>query len=194
VTDVIEEKYPEFKKIPRLFRDCIIQEKIDGTNALIEIKQDPCCPVCLTVRAGQRTKWIPWPNGPDNFGFGRWVKEHETELKALGPGLHFGEWYGSGIQRGYGLSDKRFALFRQPKNGTIPGCCQIVPTLFEGPFSTPCVDYFIQALRENGSRLVPGFMKPEGVVVQLVASGALYKVTLEGDQQPKGVKDAAPGT
>lgn len=178
-----EEKYPEFRKIPRLFRDCQITEKIDGTNALVHIGEDG------TVRAGQRTKWIEWPNGPDNFGFAQWVSLHAEELKNLGPGHHYGEWYGSGIQRGYGLVDKRFVLFQQPKNGTVPGCCQVVPTLYEGPFSTPCVDYFLSALRENGSRLVPGFMKPEGVVVKF-STGALYKATLENDSLPKGALDA----
>ncbi|MCJ7726507.1 MAG: hypothetical protein MUP76_09000, partial [Acidimicrobiia bacterium] len=39
----------------------------------------------------------------DNYGFARWVKDHEEELRTgLGAGLHFGEWWGQGIQRRYG--------------------------------------------------------------------------------------------
>ena len=48
------------------------------------------------------------------FGFARWVETNRERLiTLLGPGLHFGEWWGSGIQRGYGLTkgDKRFSLF-----------------------------------------------------------------------------------
>lgn len=181
-----EEHYPEFQKIKRLNRDCIITEKIDGTNALIQIVANEIDPNYIHIRAGQRTKWVPWPNGPDNHGFGQWVEAHKEELKQLGPGLHRGEWYGQGIQRNYGLTEKRFALFRYPKDGVVPACCQVVPTLYTGPFSTEVVNTTLEFLRTTGSILVPGFMKPEGVVVFHEAIGFLAKVTCEADEKPKG--------
>ncbi|HLE80817.1 MAG TPA: RNA ligase family protein, partial [Dehalococcoidia bacterium] len=97
------EDFQEFGKIYRLSRDCIITEKIDGTNAQVVVLEDG------RVLAGSRNRWIT-PEA-DNFGFARWVKEHEEELRSLGPGRHYGEWWGSGIQRGYGLKEKRFSLF-----------------------------------------------------------------------------------
>ena len=92
-----------FPKIPRLSRRCVITEKIDGTNACIFIGEDG------EFLVGSRTRWITPEN--DNHGFARWAYEHKDELLGLGPGRHFGEWWGQGIQRGYGLKEKRFSLF-----------------------------------------------------------------------------------
>lgn len=175
-------EFRAFSKIPRLFRDISIYEKIDGTNSCVWVSAD-----LSEVKAGQRTMWVRWPNGPDNYGFGKWVKEHEEELKQLGPGTHFGEWYGLGIQRGYGLTEKRFALFRAPKDGVVPAICQVVPLLFQGPFTTTWVHAALERLRSDGSALVPGYMKPEGIVVYHEASGQRFKVTIEGDIRPKGL-------
>lgn len=175
-----EDIYPQFQKIKRLNRNCVISEKIDGTNALVFVGEDG------TVRAGQRTKWVPWPNGPDNHGFGQFVKAHEDELRELGPGHHYGEWYGQGIQRTYDLTEKRFALFRWPKSDFLPECCELVPILYEGPFSTAAVRMVVDLLRVAGSVAVPGFMNPEGVVVWHEAIGFLAKVTCANDEKPKG--------
>ena len=90
-------EFEGFPKIARLSREAIITEKIDGTNAQIYIGEDG------QIIAGSRTRWIT-PDS-DNFGFARWGEQHRVELAALGPGRHFGEWWGSGIQRGYGLEN-----------------------------------------------------------------------------------------
>lgn len=97
--------FAEFASISRLSRDMVVTEKIDGTNAQVHITENG------QVFAGSRTRWIT-PE-VDNYGFARWVREHEDELRLLGPGSHYGEWWGSGIQRRYGLigDDKRFSLF-----------------------------------------------------------------------------------
>ena len=42
-------------------------------------------------------------------------------------------------------------------------------------------------LEQSGSALVPGFMNPEGIVVFHQASRTMFKRTLEGDEQPKGL-------
>jgi hypothetical protein len=175
-----EDKFPAFPKIPRLKRGCVISEKIDGTNALVSVAEDG------TVRAGSRSRWIT-PTA-DNFGFARWVEDHADDLRALGPGLHYGEWYGAGIQRRYGLDHKRFALFnsgRWSNNEARPKCCTVVPVVYAGDFTTNAVENALAVLRDGGSIAVPGFAKPEGVVVYLPASGHLYKVLIENDAEPK---------
>jgi hypothetical protein len=75
-----------FPKMGRLSRECWVTEKIDGTNAQIYITDDG------QMLIGSRTRWIT-PES-DNFGFARWATEHKDELLQLGPGRHFGEWWG----------------------------------------------------------------------------------------------------
>ena len=178
----MQPEFEAFQKIPRYFRDVSIQEKIDGTNAQVYISED-----LSTVLAGSRTRWITPED--DNFGFAKWVEEHKEELKGLGPGRHFGEWYGKGIQRNYGLEDRRFMLFNTSRwnaETPPPECCQCATVLDEGLLNDFNIAYRIERLREYGSFHVPGFMRPEGVVIYHKASGHLYKVTLEKDDEYKG--------
>ena len=173
------DNFVPFQKIPRLKRGCIITEKIDGTNAQVVIGEDG------SVRAGSRSRWITPDN--DNFGFARWVEQHADELRELGPGQHFGEWWGTGIQRGYHLSEKRFSLFNAGRwSNERPACCHVVPVLYAGDFSTTIVDDVVAQLRERGSHASPGFMKPEGIIVYMTAARHLYKVMCENDDLAKG--------
>jgi hypothetical protein len=181
-----EIEFEPFQKIPRLKRDCVITEKIDGTNAVVFIDDDG------RVFAGSRTRWITPTD--DNFGFARWVDQNASDLINLGPGRHYGEWWGSGIQRRYDLTEKRFSLFnvgRWADPSLLPTCCHLVPVIFTGPFSSDAVEFALSDLRSNGSRASPGFMKPEGVVVYLPAARNLFKVTLEKDEEPKGFTEKA---
>lgn len=181
-------EFEAFQSIPRLKRNCVITEKLDGTNAQILITDDG------QVLAGSRNRWLTIE--ADNFGFARWVSDHADELRALGPGRHFGEWWGSGIQRRYGLTEKRFSMFNvgrwnwQTPESTPPGCVHLVPVLFEGAFNSTTVDDTLLALEVDGSKASPGFMKPEGIVIYLPAARSLFKVTL-GDDGHKSIK-AAP--
>lgn len=142
---------PEFRafdKISRLNRECVVTEKIDGTNALVYVGEDG------SVLAGSRSRWIT-PEA-DNFGFARWVRAHEDELRAgLGVGRHFGEWWGSGVQRGYGLinGEKRFSLFNVSRWDIPerPACVGIVPVIYAGLFTTQAVENAIARLRIEGS-------------------------------------------
>lgn len=179
-------EFKPFPKIPRLSRDVIVTEKIDGTNASIFISEDG------HFLTGSRNRWITPED--DNFGFSRWAHDHKDELLRLGPGHHFGEWWGSGIQRGYGLQkgEKRFSLFNLSRwsGDTLPGCVSLVPVLFEDNFdflfeSLPIV---MNTLRVNGSMAAPGFMQPEGVVVFHIAGNYAFKKTLDNDGQPKGLQ------
>lgn len=192
---------PEFKpwpKLARLNRDIVITEKIDGTNAAVGITEDG------EVYAQSRTRIITPQN--DNYGFARWVEKHAESLTdELGPGLHFGEWWGRGIQRGYGLTTKRFSLFNVARfrpalhrddlgykgiayeDDTV---LDIVPVLYEGPFSQDAIDGTIRGLRTLGSIAVPGYMDPEGIVVFHTAANTMFKVTLKDDGLPKSVAEA----
>lgn len=181
-----EIKFEGFPKIPRLFRDVVILEKIDGTNAQVFIYQTVTS--ALELRAGSRNRWIT--PADDNFGFARWCEDHREELLTLGPGRHFGEWYGAGIQRNYGLTEKRFALFAPDKYPveTRPACCGVAPVLCRCTIDTLTIRYVLEQLRQGGSRLVPGFMQPEGIVVYHTAGRVSFKVTLENDDEPKGAQ------
>lgn len=179
-----------FPKIARLSRGMVVTEKIDGTNAQIHITEDG------QILAGSRTRWITPQD--DNYGFAAWVEAHKDELRNLGPGSHFGEWWGQGIQRRYGLTEKRFSLFNVGRWGPgakdealRPACCHVVPVLFAGDFSIATVNERVHDLAVGGSIAAPGWMQPEGVVVFHVASRTLYKKTIEKDSEPKGARGAA---
>lgn len=210
-------EFQEFPKMGRWSREIIVTEKIDGTNAQVYIEaldgyptNDPNCIYQsdgLAMWAGSRTRWIT--PGNDNFGFAAWAHKNAEQLLELGPGRHFGEWWGQGIQRKYGLSEKRFSLFNRirwcphgetpletpslnPKDppkvqSVLPECCGLVPVLYRGMMSEEEINLCLCGLRDNGSKAAPGFMDPEGIVIYHVAAGVGFKKTLDGDGH-KGAK------
>ena len=179
-----EPLFVPFPKIPRLSRPCIITEKIDGTSGIIWVDGE------LDVWTGSRTRWLPRGGiEDDNYGLARWVAEQENEFEELGPCILHGEWWGQGIQRGYGLKEKRFSLFnisRWSDDAVRPTCCHVVPVLWEGIFSTEMCDIILRNLIRDGSSAAPGFMRPEGIVVFHVAGNLMFKKTIEKDGEPKG--------
>jgi hypothetical protein len=189
--------FKEFPKISRLSREIVITEKLDGTNAQVFIRELPDSEVMPTetpivavvgrmlLYAGSRTKWITPQD--DNYGFAKWVQDNAEELIKLGPGQHFGEWWGQGIQRKYGLNEKRWSLFNVSKWGeSRPACCHVVPVLWRGIFNTLEIESALQRLKENGSVAAPGVMNPEGIVVFHTASNHIYKKTINKDEEWKG--------
>lgn len=188
--DDITEPFIGFPKVPRLSREMIVTEKIDGTNAQILIKENG------DLLVGSRKRWISPTD--DNFGFAKWVDEHKAELiTGLGPGRHYGEWWGSGIQRGYDLpkGERRFSLFNVMRWGEDrdlekypnppPACCHVVPVLHRGKFSILDITVALQFLELNGSEAAPGYMNPEGVVIFHVAGNLLFKKTIVNDDKRK---------
>lgn len=170
-----------FPKIPRFFRDVVVTEKIDGTNGSILVGDDG------SVRAASRNR-ILTPDKPDNFGFRAWVDAHSGDLvHILGPGHHFGEWMGKGIGRGYGLDERRFYLFNTSRwegmTWEIDGQLRVVPVLYKGALDTAHLIFnLLPELEVGGSKAVPGFDKPEGIVVfHAAGSGTLFKYTFGGD-------------
>lgn len=197
-------EFVEFPKIARFSRQVIVTEKIDGTNGCIFVGEDG------EFLTGSRTRWIT-PEA-DNYGFSRWAHDHKEELMRLGPGRHFGEWWGSGCQRGYGLpkGEKRFSLFNvvrwclhdeipqlipcsDPRivkmQGILPPCVGLVPELWRGVFDELNLGKVLDDLRTFGSKASPGFMQPEGVVVFHVAGGVGFKKTIVRDDEPKSMKE-----
>lgn len=194
-----------FGKISRLLSmPMLITEKIDGTNAQVyidyvskithedfgyilsdiqSIHEDPLC-----IIAGSRNRYIT--PASDNYGFARWVQANAQEFLKLGPGRHFGEWWGQGLNKNYGLKEKRFSLFntgRWSNPETRPACCLTVPVLHYGQFSQNDIEQIKCKLKETGSIAAPGFMDPEGIVVFLPKANVLFKSTFEGDDLPKGM-------
>ena len=177
---MLELNYPEFRKIPRLSREIFVTEKIDGTNALIFIEQDG-----QSLRAGSRTRWITPKD--DNHGFAKWAEDNHDELLTLGPGHHYGEWWGQGINRGYGLNEKRFSLFNVDRwTETRPACCHVVPTLYRGLFDLNEIQLALDSLALHGSTAAPGAMNPEGIIIYHTAGRYYFKKTLDKDDIWKG--------
>jgi hypothetical protein len=213
--------YPKFKPIPRLHRRVVVTEKVDGTNGLVEIRRFSMAEANLPgvtvfddsnaayrVSAGSRNRWLSPEN--DNFGFARWVWDKAEALLPLGEGKHYGEWFGKGIQSGYGLDEKRFALFNVnrwfdarnpgetlsyqeyfPKAQQAPSIVTAVPVIAigNGRDINSTVEYALHTLESEGSIIAPGFMKPEGVVVWHEAAQAYFKATIHNDDQPKSVAE-----
>jgi hypothetical protein len=206
---LLPRQFREFTKIARLNRECVITEKIDGTNAQVFIERKDLLPFddCdmkyflaesdgLVLMAGSRSQFIA-PD-KDNHGFAAWVQQHRDDLWALGPGRHYGEWWGGGVQRGYGFmkGEKFFSLFNTsrwtPEN--VPACCRVVPVLYRGLFTTQAVTDAEEYLRVNGSVASPGFTRPEGVIVFHTHANMFFKVTLQKDELPKSlVKESHHG-
>lgn len=208
-------EFKDFPKIPRLSREIVITEKIDGTNAQIFIEtlgvglyepQVQNWPFTYAkdtgggtqfIFVGSRNKWITPKD--DNYGFANWVKTNAEELLKLGDGRHFGEWWGRKIQRGYDLAEKRFSLFNSSKwsswwNHTFTGStecieipiCHVVPILARGEFNTDLINTTLQGLKDNGSFAAPGYKNPEGIVIYHTAGDLYFKKTILKDESPKG--------
>lgn len=179
--------FTRFPKIARLRRDIVVTEKIDGTNAAVVIEDDG------QVYAQSRKRFVTPVD--DNFGFAAWVAGNAIELAdILGPGTHFGEWWGNGIQRGYGMETRQFSLFNTGRWGDAEVTewgLTVVPVLYEGTFSEEFINNSLTLLARCGSYASPGFMDPEGVVIYHTAANEMFKVTLQNDESPKALVAAA---
>lgn len=219
-----ENTFQPFPKMARLSRECVITEKIDGTNAQIFVWDrqhilvsgltvgDPPDGIPwvwsdqnISIAAGSKNRWLTTEKNADNYSFARWVQDNAPVLKSLGHGRHFGEWWGAGIQRRYGLAEKRFSLFNverwQPLDNNrgvlnldtleIIPCCHVVPVLFRGDFKISIISGVLSALEAGGSVAAPGFMDPEGIVIYHTAARTMFKKTIKDDESPKSVVDKA---
>ena len=176
-------EFESFPKIPRLTNVPVqITEKIDGTNAQITISEDG------TIQVGSRNRWIYHDRGKadDNYGFAAWVASNAELLRRLGPGRHFGEWWWQGIGRNYGLSERRLSLFNAHRwnpevlaERGLLGLVGAVPILATATLDTLDIPAIVNKLFNEGSVAVPGWAKPEGVVIRI--GPQLIKITDNGN-------------
>jgi len=93
------ENYPEFvpfPKIPRLHKECVVTEKIDGTNGIIYITDDG------DMFIGSRNRWLSaesdgynLPKGEKRFSLFNvsiWNYENKPECCYVVPTLYTGEF------------------------------------------------------------------------------------------------------
>lgn len=204
-------EFQEFPKIPRYRREVALTEKLDGTNAavvwvpnagdyedpnviatrdLVDQHGAALGPHHLLAQSRQRFI-VPgrMRAKSDNYSFAQWCDERVDELTKLGPGYHYGEFWGYGIQRGYGMAEKHFSLFNVSRWGDgkqeRPACCDVVPLI--GYVTPDQINNHLEILRRSGSLAAPGYMRPEGLVVWHSQSKQYYKILLEGDDAPKSL-------
>lgn len=206
----------EFKawpKTPRLFREVIVTEKIDGTNSAVIIQEledfadaDPMNGLTIVERDGKyyevaaqsRNRLIFPGKTTDNYGFAGFVQKNAEELfDLLGPGRHYGEWWGKGIQKRYQNAHagiRGFALFNTekhkdlhawlPMDGGIDVLVEPVHVLYQGPFSEEEIRGTLEQLKKYGSWTSP-LDSSEGIVIFHTQSRQTYKVTLDGNDAGK---------
>jgi hypothetical protein len=206
--------FERFPSLTRFSQGWTVTEKLDGTNAQIIIV--PANEVAagqvgegmklgynaasdLVILAGSRNRLIN--TSADNNGFARFVSDNAQDLiEALGEGRHFGEWWGSGIQRNYGLKEKRFSLFNAsrwigPKQGgKLPDRVDVVPIIINNEYlgnPAQAFDEAMNGLKTMGSHAAPGFMNPEGIVMHHRASGTTFKKTFDYDEAGKWAENQA---
>lgn len=149
-----------------------ITQKLHGSNAQVYIYKDENGE--LQIKTGSRSRWVV--EGDDNYGFAKFCAESRSELiELLGEGRHYGEWCGPGINSGEGLKDKTLCIFnwRRWIGKTLPPRVTTVPILYKGQISLDAINEAMEKLKTQGSMLCPGFMKPEGVVIEI--DGQFYK-------------------
>lgn len=172
-------------KIPRLSKSQMwVSEKIDGTNSAIRIAEGK------VVAVQSRNRFITPQQ--DNYGFAAWVASNAASLvEDLGDGLWFGEWWGLGIQRGYGLKEKRFSIFdtRHAARTWKTENLSVVPFLDQHQFDTNRIRDTLAYLRCVGSIAAPGFSRPEGIIVYVREAGCRFKVLLDNDDSHKGQQE-----
>jgi hypothetical protein len=216
-------EFTEWPKTKRLFRPAVVTEKLDGTNSGVHLTPvadweaelistgpaaDTTCLVTVdgvqwAVSAQSRNRIITPGKTTDNYGFAGWVYDNAADLvRILGEGLHYGEWWGRGIQRGYGLDGKVFSLFNtdrwfkagddgldsmstRAELSAIAGQIRAVPVLYRGTFDQSPIEAALYRLRAHGSMAAPGFDNPEGICVYHTQSRSVFKVTLDNNDAGK---------
>jgi hypothetical protein len=214
---IFDLEFAKFSSIGRLYRDVTITEKIDGMNACIVIKElsgDDLYRNALTVVKGSsyypdqrfaigvqsRKQFLSVDN--DIQGLAAWVYANALELVlALGPGYHYGEWWGRNINRSYHQKRNWFSLFNTKRwnkdnVGHIDGLLT-VPVLYSGPYADWVNEMQLHRLETQGSFAAKEVdaraldFRAEGIVGWHTALDTYYKVTLDGDGHKGAAKLAA---
>jgi hypothetical protein len=99
----------------------------------------------------------------------------------LGEGYHYGEWYGTGIQKNpHKIDGRRFALFNSNRwrdgRQERPDGFECVPILYEDVYTNTIIEETMQALR---LRSIAFSYKAEGIVVWYHTTRRYEKFTFE---------------
>lgn len=201
-------EFRNWGKTPRLFREVVITEKIDGTNCAVIIEKatkegqgDAISFVHVddttyAVGAQSKSRLIYPGKTTDNYHFAQWVEENAEQLvRELGVGHHFGEWWGKGIQKRYDVGYRTFSLFNTARHGDVSFSTgflnglavgvEPVPVLFEGQLSEEVVHEVARELLKNGSVAAPFAPNPEGVCIYHTQSKQIYKFTFDHNDKGK---------
>jgi len=183
-------EFRKFPKISRLQSPVIVTEKLDGTNACVVIVHTGM--TTHVVRAQSRNRFLT-PDD-DNYGFARWVADNsEMLVDLLGPGYHYGEWFGQGIARNYALTRKWFALFQVDRYAEMAGNravdmdgigMMLVPELLRAVTFCPNVLEQARFALSGGSK-INNFPRPEGYVIFFEHNRATFKVVLDKHDEKK---------
>lgn len=190
-------EFRSWGKTTRLDSEVVVTEKIDGTNAAVVISsvfdpQDTSGTLVdlggksVLVGAQSRKKTITPDN--DNAGFATWVWDNASVLaRELGPGYHYGEWWGHKIQREYGRQngERYFSLFDVYRYGTkdreLAGL-SVVPVIAQGTFTAGLIELAQDMIWKYGSLAVTDdFYQAEGIVVLFKNNKARFKVKQDGE-------------
>ena len=173
-----------FPKITRFFeQDVIVTEKIDGTNGIIKLYYDTVESEELQMAVGSRNRWITPEK--DNYGFAKWCERNKEELLSLGEGTHYGEWWGNGIQRRYGMDKKVFSLFNthrwSDELGARPECCDVVPVTYQGTLTPELLESLNGDLPHSIAAEKYGvkFNNPEGRMIFFSKARKYFKIPLD---------------
>ena len=199
----MEREFVAWPKTYRLFtgKGIVVTEKIDGTNACVVFDENG------EMFAQSRNRIIT-PES-DNADFAAWAHENREELfSVLGPGRHYGEWWGQKIGRTYGADRKIFSLFNVRKFyqgsdldpldspstraflSSLDPVLTAVPVLYEGPFSEEEIRLAAGRLRRDGSvaallSLGKEDVPAEGVCIFFPDTGVVMKHVFDFDDKPK---------
>lgn len=191
---------PEFKSFPKIgrlekLRMCITQ-KMHGSNAQIYITKEG------DIYVASRNRWLDI--GDDNYGFAAFVEKNREEIiRILGPGRHYGEWCGPGINNEEGLKEKTLFLFNwrrwrsKESHSELPPRVRSIPVLYDGEYvHLGIIEQVLENLKTNGSKAVIDFMKVEGIVIELYGENInpiLMKKTFDQEETAwKSAKDRKP--
>lgn len=185
MTELFTPVFQPWPSIARLDRSIIVTRKINGSNGAIGIHDNS--DGTFTIWAQSRNKIITPGKSTDNAGFADWVESNsDTLVIDLGEGLHFGEWWGKGIQSGYGGREKTFSLFntsRWSNSEFITPNLEVVEVLgtseyFDTELIRECLTKLELRSKETG-------IEEEGIVVFHTHGNLMFKKTIKKDDKGK---------
>ncbi len=191
----------EFRSYPEILTleqtEITVTEKLHGTNGSLHTYWDDEMKD-WNLKVGSRERWITPED--DAMGLATWALSEPYRsqiMERLGPGRHYGEWVGRNIVNGgLPLPEKRFVLFSVLGYVDIPlpDRVDITSLLYRGPWDPAKIEEIMLEMKEKGSFYLPGYMRPEGIVIHIVGTDVRIKhvfnaETTQWNKSPKIQKE-----